>query len=458
MAGPNPTFASCWTQFGLVVKIVNELEKFGSTNSANYEDMEDAVTVGTDGIFTPSSIQLLRQTVRTALAGALDRGTLRRLFRPFLLEILRAIGSQELSASASVDDGLALRAIRQYMVDNTQTLNSNEHTYDTSSAGSPAGTGAIYRITVDPDAKTLDCLGADDKTFYCVQDQNSGVSKHAEVFEVRREDANPDGLQWTGGASSPPVRIASLHAKSANLLVNPSFEVGAVANATALTTTGQLTGWDVTTAANLKTYSAAAYVYRGYANDTGVTHYGVEFVGNDTLIQVVKTENPGASFFERTPYRCQIAWQRLASATGTLTLHLGAKSKAVDVSTGSNGAWNILTIDMDEDAYLAGFNETALDVKVDMASLAVGTVVVDDLVLAPMTNLDGTWWAVVGGATPWKRGDNLAFTADAFGGTRGIMSYWLWRAYVADDPGMVERIGGWLPVTAGGTETIADPA
>lgn len=456
MAGPNPTFAECWTQLGKVVKIVNALELFGSSNTPNYEDMEDVVTTTLDGVFTPSALGILRQTVRAGIAGALTPSTLRRLFKPFLLEILRAIGSTELGASGSVDDALALRAIRQYMVDNSKTLNSNEHTYDTSSAGSPTGTGATYRITVDPDAKTLDCLGADDKTFYCLKDQNSGVSKHAEVFEVRREDQNPDGLQWVGGGL--PTQIVSMHAKTANILVNPSFEVGAVANNTALTSTGQLTGWDLTTASNIKTYSSATYVYRGYGNDTGVTHYGIEFTASDTLIQVVKTENPGATFLERTPYRCQIAWQRKSSATGTLTLHLGAESKAVDISTGTNDVWNILAIDLDDDAYFQSFNENALDVKIQMASLATGTLVVDDLVLAPMTNIDGTWWCVVGGATPWKRGDTLAYTSDAFGATRATLSYWLWRAYVDGDPGMVERMGGWFPVTAGGTETEADPS
>lgn len=455
MSGSNPTFAQCWTQFGLLVKVINELEKFGSSNSANYEDMEDALVTGLDGVFTPDVFRLLRQAVRTALAAPLTRGTLRRLFRPFLLEILRAIGNTELTATGATEH-LALRAIRQYMVDNSQTLNSDERTFDTSAAGSPTGTGAVYRITVDPDAKVLECNGPDDKAFYCDRDQNSGASKHAEVFEVRFEDANPDGLQWVGHGGTKT--ITSLHAKSGGILVNPSFEVGAVANNTALTTTGQLTGWDVTTASNVKTYSAAAYVYRGYGGDTGITHYGLEFVGSDTLIQVVKTENPGAVFLERTPYRCQIAWQRKSSATGTLTLHLGAVSKAVDVSTGVNDAWNILAIDLDEDAYLKAFNENALDVKVQMASLATGTVVVDDLVLAPFTNLDGTWWCVVGGATPWKRGDTLSFTSDAFGGTRAILSYWLWRAYVDGDPAMVERIGGWFPTATAGGETIADPS
>lgn len=452
MAGSDVTFANTWIMYGKVVKIVNEWQKFGASNTPNLLDMIDALVVLLDGEFTTDVMGDIR-ALRGSLAGGITPDFLRRLWRPFARELCRIIGAPELQANGQIADATALKRIRQYMEDNTQTLNSRGMTLDTSASGSPTGTGAISRLTVDKDANTLECTGAEGKAFYCDKDQNGGVSKHAEVFEFRFDDADPSGLQFTGTGGTKS--LASLHAKSGNILVNPSFEQGAVTNNTALATTGQLTGWDVGTAASWKTQSAAGYVYRGYANDTGVTHFGLECITSDTITQVVKAENPGAQFNERVPYYCQIAWQRKASATGNLTLHLGAQNTLVTIGSGTNDVWNILRIDLDSSLYYDNFKEDALDVKVQIGSLATGTVVIDDLVLAPMTNLDGTWWAVVGGATPWIRGDTLTYTD--VDGTRALFSYWLWQTF-RDQPEVLLEMRGWFPTDAAAGETIADPA
>ena len=455
MAGSDVTFANCWVQLGLAAKIFNWLDLEANASTPNYEAMEDALTTALDGLFTPGILGVVRSRVRASLQQALAVETLREAFQPAFLDMLRAIGSTELGDGGAIDLGRALGAIRQYMVTNAQTINSRGMTLDVAGATTATGTGAVYRCIVDQDGKTLECTGAEDKTFYCTKDQNTrGGTKHAETFEFRTEDAAVDRLQWVG--SGRVTEIKSLNAKSGGLVVNPSFESGAVADDTALTTNGQINGWDVTTAARWKTRSAAGYTYRGYQNDQGVTHYGLECIVSDQIVQVLKAENQGATFREGVPYRCQIAWMRKASSTGTLTLHLGAVSKAVDISTGVNDAWNILAIDLDEDAYLKAFNQDALSVKAVVSTLATGTVVIDDFVLDEMENLDGTWWCVVGGATPWKRRDTILFDADA-DGTRAILSYWLWRAY-GDDLALLVAMGGWFPTLNDGNETITDPA
>lgn len=451
MAGSDVTFANVWAQFGKVVKIVDGVQNFGSVNTPNYLDMEDTLTVILDGEFTPSVVPLLRQAVRSPLGSILSRDTLRAIFRPFMFEMLRAIGSEVLSRGGAVSDAIGWREIRQYMETNSQLIKSRNMTFDTSATGTVVGTGAFSRLTVDKDANNLECTGAESKTFECVRDQNSGVSKHAEVFDLKFADADLSGLQWIGTGGTR--QITSLNAKSGSLVVNPSFEQGALTNATALASTGQLTGWDVGTAASWKTYSAAAYVYRGYQNDTGVTHFGLECIASDTITQVLKTENPGASFDEEIPYHFQIAWQRKSSATGNLTIHLGAESTTVTIGSGTNDVWNVLQLDLDSSRYYQQFKEGDLDIKVQVASLAVGTVVIDDMVLAPMVNLDGTWWAGTGGATPWLRGDQRIFSGDSEG-TSTYLSYWLWRAY-GDE---VKALRGWFPsTTTASSIVIAEP-
>lgn len=449
MAGSDVTFSACWDQLGKLIKLLDAAQNFGSVNTPNVLDMLDSIVTSLDGEFTPASIRDIRNTVAAAVAGCLTPRTLRRLFRPFILEMLRAIGSQALSDE--VDDVIALREIRQYMEDNAQLIKSRSMTFDTSASGSATGTGAVSRLTVDKDANNLECTGAEAKTFRCTNDQNNGRQKHDEVFDFEFSDKDLSGLQWVGTGGKVPV--SSLHCRSSSILVNPSFETGALTNNTALASTGQLTGWDVGTAASWKTYSAAAYTYRGYPGQP-TTLWGLECIASDTITQVVKTENPGAKFDELTPYHFQVAWQRKSSATGNLTIHLGAQSTTVAIGTGSNDAWNVLELDLDNSRFYDNFKENDLDVKIQVASLATGTVVVDDVVLAPMVNLDGTWWAVTGGATPWIRGDVRAFTGDAQGAATKL-NYWLWRAY----GDLVVDIRGWFPSTATASAiVIAEPS
>lgn len=466
MPGANPTFAECWTQLGLAVKVINAVDLFANANTPNYVTMEDALVTGLDGIYTPGAVSRLRGAVRDGLNNALTPSTLRNLWRPFWLEMARKIDSPELQKGGAIPDAVLLRVIRQAMHDGgsnvggaIQKINSRGMTLDSAGAVSGTGSGAASRITVDKDGYTLECTGAEDKVFYCDRDQlaRDGV-RHAEVFEWRPSAGAEDNLYWAGSGSQGK-RITSLDAKAGKILINPSFDQGAATSGdgVALTTTTQLTGWTAGTAANIKTRSSAPYVYRGFAQDQGVTHYGLEFTGNTTLTQVIRTANPGVKLDERVPLRIQIAWKRLASATGNLTIRWGASSATVAIGTGTNDVWNILAITPGTACYYQNFNEADLDAQIEVDTLATGTVVVDDFVVAPYVMLDGTWWAIVGGATCWKRGDTITFDADADGGTRAIFSYWFWRTY-GDDLDLLIEMRGWFPTDNAGGETIADPS
>lgn len=446
MAGSDVTFANAWAQWAAAIKIVNASQNFGSVNTPNLLDMEDALTTILDGEFTPGALELVRSAISSRVAAGLTRDSLRQVFRPFLLEVLRTISSQELSQNVS--DERALRVIRQYMEDNTESIKTASPTFDTSATGTVTGTGAISRLTVDKDSNNLECFGVETKIFVCDLDQNNGRQKHNERFEFRFGPLDASGLQFTGTGGTLPVD--SLHCKSSPILRNPSFEEGALTTNTALASTTQITGWTATTAANWKTRSTSGYYYRGYPGAPS-TLWGLECTASDTLTQVVLTANPGATFPPETPFHFQIAWQRKASATGNLTIHLGSQSTTVAIGTGTNDQWNVLQLDLDSSRFYDNFKEDDLDVKIDVASLATGTVVIDDVVLAPMVNLDGTWWAVTGGATPWLKGDTRIFSGDARGAT-AIINYWLWRAY----GDLVVPMLGWFPTS--GSPSIADPS
>lgn len=455
MAGPAPNFADTMTRFGRRIKRIDALYNFANSLTPNFLDMYASEKAGTSGV--PGidgeflNIAQLEET-RNRIASVLTTDYLQAEFRPFVQELGRVIGAVE------TEDYAILDRLRQYMVANSQTFNSRGMTLDTTQAGSVTGTGTIYRLTVDEDGNTLECTGPDDKVFECTKDQASGAREHEEVFLCRGGTREKDNLQWLG--SGIAREIACKHAFSSRVLQNPSFEAGAVTNNTALSAVDQITGWTVATAANWKTYSASGYYYRGYPG-APPTLWGLECTASDQISQVVRTLNPGVNFnpgLIRTPWGLALAWKRKNSATGTITLHLGAQSVSATIGSATNDVWNILFLTVGTKNWYKNFKEADLDVKVVVSSLATGTVVIDDIVLDQWVNLDGTWWFPLGGATAFLKGDTLSFTSDADGGTRGKFSYWLWRAYGdAKQLARLPEIGGWFPTDNAAGETIADP-
>jgi len=415
MAGPNPTFASCWTQAGNAFQPVDELEQFGNSNSPNFLDLQDDAIGGTDGEYTPEALGILNE-MRSQIAQPLSQGSLAGLWRPFLQEMLRKLGNP---AVESNNDELMLAEIRQYMVDNSQTINRRDLTFATPTAdGGNTGDGVLNRLTVDKDGHTLDNTAVELKTITIQKDHNSGARKHAE--ELLFEGTGPDrtGLQWVGNGDRKTFN--AIHALSGQIVRNPSFETNGVsADDTAPPTITSIQNWTILSGltTNLKLRSAAGFTYRGYPGQP-TTLYGLEFEGNETISQNISAVSPGRGFTPGVPYYCQIAVCRKASATGNVVLHLGSQTATVSLASLTNDVWSILRIAIGTKNYHQNFNETDLDIKVVVDTLATGTVVVDDLIIAPFVKLDGTWYAPVGGATAWLKDDFYTHT-DLIGGARG---------------------------------------
>lgn len=448
MAGPNPTFAQAFAQLALMTDVFNTLELNANSTSPNLLTEIDAVYTALDGVYTPSVAPILTQ-VRNAYSGILDRTFLQRAFRPFLLELGQTIDAPEMRGGRQPSNETLLFRLNQYMVDNSDSINSPENTIDTSFAagGGNTGNGTFHRLTVDKDGNSLQGIGGDAKVFECIQDQNTGAREHGELFQYKTTAAERDNLQFIG--SGVVGTLESLHALSGGILENPSFEDnGDTSDDSAPSSTTAVTGWSVGTASNIHMRTNSSFYLRGYPGAPS-TLYGIEFQGDDTLIQVVQTRRPGTIFNPFVPWVLAVAWQRVASATGTLTIHLGGSSTNVDISTGTNSVWNRLAL-VGQGSWPEQFTEDGLDVKIDVASLATGTVAVDDVILAPMVQFerDSTWYAGIGMGTPWLKTDTMTLGSDAFGGTRGKLQYWLWQAF---------GVAGHLPVATGGGETVSDP-
>ena len=439
MAGSNPTFAECFTQLGLGIKVANEVEKFGSSNSPNTYDMEDALKVAIDGEYTPALVDFVAG-VRAALSSSIDRQRLQRAWLGFFADVARSVN---LPSPLAIGVPQFLWELRRYMDTNTKSIKTRTMSYGAASAGSNTGNGTISLLTVDEYGNTIEAAGADVLTWRCEGDQLQGRGQGAELFRVRTEPRARDNLDWEG--SGLDRLVEAVHAGSFNFVTNPSFDTnGASADNEAPSSTTAMRGWTFTGTTNVVHRSNSAYVHATYPGAPS-TPWGLEFSGTRALSQIIRDVQPGAKLPLRTPLYWQIAWKRLASATGTLTVALGGNASAtVDVSTGVNGTWNILRPTINENLWYPNFAEDALDVVITADSIAIGTIAVDDLRVAPWLNIDGLWYVLAGGSTPFKVGDS--FTNTHTEGARGILAYWLWQAFGAD---------GWLPTS--GTPSEADP-
>jgi hypothetical protein len=150
---------------------------------------------------------------------------------------------------------------------------------------------------------------------------------------------------------------------------------------------------------------------------------------------------------ERVPWMVQVAYKLSAGATGTLTIKMGSVSEAKDLSTVGDTNWHVLAITADKDLYYRNWREDAPDVEVEVTNLSGATLNIDDLIFAPLTNVDGTWWWLVGGATAFLQRD--AFTVADTGGAAADAEM-MWSAFRAGVPVS-------LPTNNAGAETITDP-
>lgn len=454
MAGANPTTAQAFAQLALALDIVEERFAHGSTNTPNIYTKYDALMVALDGEYTPAMISVLNAD-RAAAAQLLSASSLQGLWEPTILESLRAEGLQ-LDGSW----GERVRRFIREMNDDSQLWLSRNMTFGTPTfTTASTGTGNIRRCTVDRYGNDLECTGAEAKRARVVRDQTSGARKHREVFEMKGAAPARDLLDWTGSGNFAP--LTAVDATSGGIIRNPSFEQGAVTDNVNFTSTTAMTGWTISDVTLFTPRSNATYVYRGYFGEPS-TLWGLECqAGSGTITQTILTNNPSASFDTDVPWVCEIAWKRLASATGTLKLKLGSVEATVDVSTGVNGTWNKLVFATGQNQWYRQWgNAGSVQLVITTDTIATGTVAIDDLVVAPMTCVDGTFAAAVGSDTSWLNDDEATYTDSQ--GTTTTQSYWFWRTFLNANGGpnisALRSIGhSWLPTTTTASNvTIAD--
>lgn len=436
------------------INLLQKLDLFANANTPNYRGLFDTAIAANLGDLQDLVAADLAAH-RLGISNGLSPATVQRVLRGPMAEWAVACGAPE---GRSIDLPTAIERIRTYQIDNSLSVNAREFTRGTVTAdGGNTGNGTGYRVTVDEDGFPLEGGHAEDKTLICERDQQL-VEKHREEFWIKGEGAEKDytlvdGSGLSVGKQAGGLKVLSTVETSA-FVGNPTFSTfsgtapTAGSEATPSTTTS-ITNW-VLGSASLARVSVDV-VYLDLAGET--QKYSVRFTGNNSLTQTFKdVRRP--QFPKRTPMLHGWAVYREGSATGNLALTWGAQSQTFSLAGLTDGAWNLCFADRDKDLYHKNWTTNDATIAATLSSYGgSGSIYLDRVIFAPMPFVDGAYLALVGGSTPFKRGDKFTWT-DSVSATRGVIQYW---ACHRSGLGLVAP-GFCLPGVTGGAETVTDPS
>lgn len=436
-----PTLAEASTQLKNAVKPHTDLEAHFPTQVSDY----DAAEQDLEGDHLPSAVVGGLGDMRRLLSEAIDwKGRGRRLSNAWALEVMRVAGQPT--------DDLWGR-VHRYLHDQSQTFNDRNWTRGSASAGGGnVGTGTLSRLTVDWEAYNLQGGHVETKTWECVEDQNLGRFKGAELWRVAGEDASKDNLDYQG--SGLVAYVVGKHSGSgpgASVLQNSSWDATFVG-----TGTDKIPGWTIGGTASKVTAGTSGFRTAPGASSQGTLVFDNDGAATNEVTQALSLRRINA-LGERVPWMLQVAYKKSnGAATGSLVLKMGNKSTTLDLSTIADTDWHVLKFTIDKNVYYRNWKEDAPDIEVEVTNLSAGTLTLDDLIFAPWDLIDGTWWWMTGGATAFLQRDS--FTAADSGPTAATseMMYFFARSGVlpmGTDQGAILN----LPVNNAGGETITDP-
>lgn len=422
-----PTETTIRTQISNCVRILEETFDFGNANSPNLIDLSDDAIESLEGDYS-EQVAAGVAAFRARVAAAFQEG--RRMLDGLLLAYAKLKGFPDRDPQAILD-----RLFDDFH-DNSESVQERNFTFGSPSAGgSNVGDGTLHRLTTDDRGYDTEGKHAEAMEAVCVADANSGAFEHEEVFEFRGAARSKDALDLAG--SGVVQRVSALSGRvTSRILSNPSFDQ---LNGSSISSLTSVPGWSVENAiGNCELYESA--VYRGFVGDGG-TKRALRLTATEKVSQSLTARR--FRFNPDVPYYCQIAYNRAElSGSGTLVLRLGASSDSVAVS--AQTGWNILKIPLGTGNWLRSLNEETLDVEIDWTRSA-GDILIDDVILAPFSRVDGSWYAIVGAGDADNRfllHDEFTWTDSEVGAK---IQKWLWLLY--------DRI---LPPSA--TPTFSDPS
>lgn len=409
-------------------KLINQQRVYGNTASTGLDALYDTHLTAVLGSYQPEVKRGARQW-RSAANSVLTPAAGRLVLDPILLTYAEAAGLAER------DPIEILTRLKRYFVDNTKTLKSRNYSYGSVSAGTNTGDGLLKRLTYDEWGYIIETGTLEAKTAYCEAAQSvNSAEKGKERFRVRglndfrlHDELKRDQSSFGSGTDTTLTGMVSEDAVASN--ASFSSYGGTRAAAGADSTPTSITNWTLATGSISNIRATIDTVYRP-AGRSDTTPTALKFNNVIKLTQSFRDIN--RTLLWDRPYYCQIAVRRTSSCDGTFSLRVGAVTINQTVSSLANDAWAIVGFDSLSTTNRKKFwprnmSETDINIEIELASWSTGSLYVDDLILSPMTKIDGTWYALAGGATPFLVADSFSWT-DALAGSDSVVQRTL--AYV----------------------------
>lgn len=378
---------------------------------------------------------------RAILSSAL--GTSAAILTPGLVEYARLADTgpaPDKTPWAFTDPQAIITRLARFMDDASESVVSRNVTFGDPGAtpgGSNAGGGTILQATVDADGYAIESVpDNEDIKAICISDRNSGSPIQEELFQFQGGAAAIDNLAHEGSGRVQTIKAVSA-ADSTAFIDNPSFTdfAGTVSIPTAIT------GWTV--ASDIANLAMDTTVYRSFSGE-GSTPYSLKFKAADTVTQTFS--DLGTTFTTDQPYLVQVAYNTENNVSvGDLVITIGSSTKLITLDGLSSG-WRVAQIALTADSWLRSFDKNDAVFSLQTTGSFSGTLLVDDVTIAPMTRWGtGQYYSVVGDSTPFLIDDDFKWNVACHATTAGLVNLWLYEAF-----------GRYLP--SSGSPTWADPS
>lgn len=443
---PSVTLANAQNTANALIQLAQQFRKYVGLHTAagTASDLGFAFLTNFDSVSNPAAAAIVTNYPSTIFSAAQQmrtrmvdiRNGIPAMLQASMYDFGNVIGAPALSPPQIFKDFLY-----QYFVDNSRSVNDRNWSRGSTSAVTGTGTGTINRLTTDGNNYPLQVGHVETKKGICITDKLSGGTIHEEEIELRGADPQADNLKPVGSGLRQSIFCLSGR-NSETWLSNPSFDSysGTISSLTAVT------DWTPTTSISNFQLDQTNY-YRSYQGVT--TPASLRISTNDTMTQnLANVKNQ--PFDPLIPMYFQIAYNRqVGSGDGNLNIVLG--SKTTTVALAAQTGWNILRLAIGQNNWFRRFNQTTMTVAVSIDSRTTGYTLVDDFILAPFSEADGTFYAAVGGATPFLRDDYMTWTDSESG---AVVGYWLEQMF---KQGEIAPWWAYLPSNNAGAETWADP-
>lgn len=442
--------------------VLNRLEVYTATSSTGLVAQLEAYRNDIEGDYAQAARTSIARTASNVNLPLTKAGA-RALILPILEQMAVAINHP--NPKDSIEN--LHQALFDYMNGTAaQTINDSEDTIDTTyvAGGSNVGNGEVIVLTVDESNNKLGGWITDTWTLDCVADARQLGELHKEQWKFYGTDRRGDNLDFTGTG----LVVNGLRTIAADLsepyVKNASWNQATIDGST-LTV---LPSWTAETGPAIGTNLSinTTVVYRTSPGDA--QNRALQFNATENVYQDL-VDTGGARINPNRPYLMDVGVAKTGTPTGTMSIRisdtLGSGGVAATLAHGAmtgSGTYDRLRIAIGQNCWPLNFNANTLKIQIELTSGASidasNYFTVDDLIFTEFSRLGrygdgregrgsmGIYAAILGGSTPFVKGDTFAGTGDALGGTRGVI-HWAYSK--------VAQIG-YLPLQTGGTESIAD--